>query len=137
MTNEDMINCPKCHEKMRILYISRPDGHIVIDQCERCEGYWFDGLELEKVITEEMVTEYFPLDPSNVNEAQFNCPRCQGKMETKLLFDVRVDKCLDCDGIWLDRGELREIQFRYMHSLNDNEFMNLIRDLITEAKGTV
>ena len=136
MAKEDVISCPKCQEKMKILIISRPDGHIVIDQCEKCEGYWFDGLELEKIVTEEMASEFFLLDSSEVDEASFPCPRCKGHMETQLLFEVRVDKCLFCNGLWLDKGELREIQFRYVNSLNDSDLLQLIKDLLIESKAT-
>jgi len=35
-----------------------------------------------------------------------DCPVCAVAMVTLELADVEIDYCLDCHGIWLDRGEL-------------------------------
>jgi Zn-finger nucleic acid-binding protein len=38
------------------------------------------------------------------------CPKCGGLLEEIIFGDVRVDKCLSCEGIWLDRGEFETLQ---------------------------
>ncbi|MBN2456360.1 MAG: zf-TFIIB domain-containing protein [Sedimentisphaerales bacterium] len=35
-----------------------------------------------------------------------DCPVCKNAMITLELFDVEIDHCTDCGGIWLDAGEL-------------------------------
>ncbi|UCC98629.1 MAG: zf-TFIIB domain-containing protein [Phycisphaerales bacterium] len=35
-----------------------------------------------------------------------DCPVCKNAMITLELEDVEIDYCTDCDGIWLDAGEL-------------------------------
>ena len=35
-----------------------------------------------------------------------DCPACKNAMITLELEDVEIDYCTDCDGIWLDAGEL-------------------------------
>ena len=35
-----------------------------------------------------------------------DCPVCKNAMITLMLSDVEIDFCTDCDGIWLDAGEL-------------------------------
>jgi Zn-finger nucleic acid-binding protein len=35
-----------------------------------------------------------------------DCPVCKNAMITLELEDVEIDHCTDCDGIWLDAGEL-------------------------------
>ena len=35
-----------------------------------------------------------------------DCPVCKNAMITLELSDVEIDYCTDCDGIWLDAGEL-------------------------------
>jgi Zn-finger nucleic acid-binding protein len=35
-----------------------------------------------------------------------NCPVCKNAMITMELWDVEIDYCTGCKGIWLDRGEL-------------------------------
>ena len=38
------------------------------------------------------------------------CPRCKTKnFETKDYEGVEIDICLDCQGVWLDHGELFKI----------------------------
>lgn len=38
------------------------------------------------------------------------CPKCGMPLEEVVFGDVRVDKCLGCEGIWLDKGELEILQ---------------------------
>lgn len=33
------------------------------------------------------------------------CPRCQQPLAQVVTFGVEVDRCAQCDGTWLDRGE--------------------------------
>ena len=35
-----------------------------------------------------------------------DCPVCENAMITLMLSDVEIDFCTDCNGIWLDAGEL-------------------------------
>lgn len=37
------------------------------------------------------------------------CPKCQGTMRNYERNGVHVDQCVDCRGIFLDRGELEQI----------------------------
>jgi len=37
---------------------------------------------------------------------QLTCPNCQLKMEKKKEPDITVDRCPNCNGTWLDKGEL-------------------------------
>ena len=135
MEEDSILDCPTCGSSMLKIMINRPDTTITIDHCRTCEGYWFDGLELEKVVKEDIVVEEFDLGSSDVHEANFHCPRCSGVMETKVLFDVRVDRCIDCNGMWLDKGELMDIQERYRASLNDNTLLQLINDILLKTEA--
>ena len=38
------------------------------------------------------------------------CPKCGMQLEEIGFGDVRVDKCFNCEGLWLDKGELERIQ---------------------------
>ncbi len=38
--------------------------------------------------------------------AALTCPKCRGRMDTYERSGVTIDQCLDCRGIYLDRGEL-------------------------------
>jgi len=37
------------------------------------------------------------------------CPKCGADLEEIALSDVKVDKCFQCEGMWLDSGELDRI----------------------------
>jgi hypothetical protein len=41
------------------------------------------------------------------------CPKCGAELEEIAFGDVRVDKCFNCEGLWLDRGEIETIQAKY------------------------
>jgi uncharacterized protein len=38
-----------------------------------------------------------------------DCPRCQQPMFIALKGDIEIDHCPNCQGIWLDKGELEKI----------------------------
>lgn len=35
-----------------------------------------------------------------------HCPKCGQKLEEISYFDIKIDRCTECEGIWLDHGEL-------------------------------
>lgn len=37
------------------------------------------------------------------------CPKCPGKLEGYTFEGVTLDRCTECGGMWLDRGELEAI----------------------------
>lgn len=41
--------------------------------------------------------------------AQLTCPKCAGTMESYERNGVVVDRCQDCRGVFLDRGELERL----------------------------
>jgi len=45
-------------------------------------------------------------------EAKLNCPFCKTPMEKINRANVTVDRCSNCQGIWLDKGELDKIVIR-------------------------
>ena len=38
------------------------------------------------------------------------CPRCGGDLAEQHAENVKIDECSDCGGIWLDKGELEQLQ---------------------------
>lgn len=42
-------------------------------------------------------------------EAPRTCPKCSGKLEGYTFEGFALDRCHECGGIWLDRGELEAI----------------------------
>ncbi len=46
------------------------------------------------------------------------CPSCQAPLVAKMRYDVEIDFCPRCRGVWLDRGELDKI---IAHSMRHHE----------------
>lgn len=100
--------CPKCDRNSLIPQPTRdPDAQI--DRCRQCDGLWFAKGSLTsamavaakdlKVLDDAMPTDLL-------------CPTCNKSM-FRFKYPqtlVTIDMCGCCDGIWLDKGELGEIQ---------------------------
>ncbi len=39
-----------------------------------------------------------------------NCPRCNGELRVEDYKGIEVDRCLECQGMWLDYGELEQLE---------------------------
>lgn len=52
------------------------------------------------------------------------CPKCGGDLREKDFQHVKVDVCPDCNGMWLDAGEMEMIG-----RVTDNAVGGFIRDL--------
>jgi hypothetical protein len=89
---------------------------VEIDHCLQCGGIWLDGGELEMLLgnTKSAVDtlKSFKSAPK-IEEKARKCPICMKKMlkvhvgndENKVL----IDACKRNDGLWFDKGELREV----------------------------
>jgi Zn-finger nucleic acid-binding protein len=95
---------------------ANPGTLIQLDQCGQCGGIWCDKWEL------------FPIDPDEAERLDtvdgkrltnlvtpaaktLYCSRCTAKLQScsdpMLPKDLQLKRCWRCDGIWLNRGELR------------------------------
>ena len=39
-----------------------------------------------------------------------NCPRCNDELEVENYKGIEVDRCSQCQGMWLDYGELDQLE---------------------------
>ena len=49
------------------------------------------------------------LRKSETTQIPPHCPKCSGRLEPYTFEAVALDRCHECGGIWLDRGELEAI----------------------------
>jgi Zn-finger nucleic acid-binding protein len=83
-------------------------GGVVIDRCERCQGLWFDGQEMEQVsdvAAKELRT------PGDAMPSNLLCPRCGQRL---YLFaypqtSVAVAMCKQCEGVWVKADGYRAL----------------------------
>jgi hypothetical protein len=76
------------------------------------EEEYFARVELERRrdLAEKRQKEMQEEERQQQRDLHFmKCPKCGMQLEEIALGDVRVDKCFNCEGIWLDQGELERI----------------------------
>ena len=118
------MKCPACFNELTQTQV----GSLVVDICQGgCGGIWFDAFELQRVDEEEETAgepllhikrdDRVQVDPSRKRD----CPRCAGIRLHRHFFSakrrVEVDQCPNCDGYWLDAGELAQIRAEKSESL--------------------
>jgi len=116
------MNCPHCSKPLeKRIY----EGNVEIDGCSSCRGMWLDQGELERIqsTVEHDYTERLK-KPANTVAQSFEmakqrsrpaiqCPKCERSMikkESGMCSGVMVDKCPSCSGLWLDDGEVQQLE---------------------------
>ncbi|MFN0151092.1 MAG: zf-TFIIB domain-containing protein [bacterium] len=77
------------------------------------EAEYFARLEVERrrKFAEERDAKIAEEERARARELHFmKCPKCGSPLEEFALDNVHVDKCLSCEGLWLDAGELETIR---------------------------
>ena len=104
---------------------------IKVNECRDCQGRWFDRNELRKAKdnTDEDL-RWLDFDPFTVRGEGFYvvskkgaaCPKCSQPMSVTTYANsgVIVDKCEQCEGVWLQDGEFKKI-IAYLEDLITSE----------------
>jgi Zn-finger nucleic acid-binding protein len=116
------MKCPRCSS---VLCQIEYDG-VNIEVCPDCKGEWLFSGELEKIVEhhDEVFTPEEIASVDAVNKEVFtaekddkdelNCPACGDvRMEHFNYGDtsgIILHKCTECDGIWMDKDELKKIE---------------------------
>lgn len=109
-------DCPQCFLVMQTVSTRARSGYcLLLDQCGRCGGIWFDRWELYPLAAEE-AARLDPVDTGKLHEptpapaTPGRCPRCTAALrpfrDPTLPSDARIERCTVCEGMWLNRGEL-------------------------------
>lgn len=105
-----LLSCPACGSEMNPITSSG----IELDECSQCYGLWFDKGELEaisrlrhgppeRLLRSRLVTTQ--LRPEGTRP----CPRCAQYLVGMKAKGIQLDICQDCQGLWLDQGELNAL----------------------------
>jgi len=127
------MDCPVCENAMITLELAE----VEIDYCARCGGIWLDAGELEMLLGSSKeaqdVLRSFETCRST-NEKARRCPICLKKMEKIIVGrsgpQMLLDRCGRGDGLWFDKGELKDVLARA--SLDKN---SKIQKLLAEMFG--
>lgn len=122
------MNCPNDDEKLaKVLF-----HDVEVDYCPHCLGIWFDQDEL-RLAKDDKDREINWLDVDlwrdkakfEISRSDKHCPVCRALL-CEVTYDgskTRVDFCKNCQGIWLDRGEFKQI-IAYLKNKADYEVLN-------------
>ncbi len=136
------MNCPCCKIKLnRIQY----EG-LNIRQCKDCHGHLVTNSRLSSIQTrrrrseDDLLHEVVNEGPDTIEKLR--CPACLRRMEKreKKIGSLRffVDRCLDCQHIWLDKGELAKLQVAFEYSEKGEEaerFRQRLENMSEEEKA--
>ncbi len=124
------MDCPVCKNAMLTFELE----DVEVDHCTECGGIWLDAGELELLLgnmeNAKKLIDSFHLD-KDCKEKPRKCPICLKKMQKVIVAasqnPLLIDRCPKGDGLWFDRGELKDI-------LNAGSFdeENKIVKLLTE-----
>jgi hypothetical protein len=103
------------------------EGGVPVETCTRCGGVWLDKGELETILEAHRKVvrgEDPPDDPvrgayrvaEERGDGARACPKCGTEMERReyaMTSQVLIDTCPRGHGMWLDGGELDEIERFY------------------------
>ena len=81
-------------EKTTFVERANEDSYFAVKEYELIEGMKAEFQKIELVRRERQIV---------------NCPKCPGKLESYKFMDFVLDRCESCEGIWLDKGELKGI----------------------------
>ena len=133
------MNCPNNHKEsmQKVLF-----HQVEVDYCPECLGIWFDRDEL-RLAKDEKDKELNWLDFNvwrdkgqfKISSSSRQCPVCR-VLFVEVAYDdshVKIDFCKRCQGIWLDRGEFKQIivylkrksDYEILHSYIKNAAMQL------------
>lgn len=112
-------------------------AEVEVDYCTDCGGIWLDAGELELLLGNSQQTKQlldsFKID-SNCTEKRRKCPICLKKMQKIVVGPstptLLIDKCPRGDGLWFDKGELRDILDR-ANLDKDNKIQKLLADIFS------
>jgi len=129
--------CPNDEEQLqKVLF-----HHVEVDYCPRCIGIWFDQDELrlakddkDKQLNWLDVDLWRDKGKFQVVRGDKHCPVCRVGLQ-EVHYDgskTKVDFCKMCGGVWLDRGEFKQI-INYLKHKSDYQILhNYTKNLTKE-----
>ena len=109
------MKCLDCGQEMMNHLVRTRHREIYYDLCEGCGSLWLDRGELDKMAfqVEGSVEASSRASDRAAGRSTRQCPRCARQALDKVRFlehsDIMLDRCGNCEGFWLDGGELDRI----------------------------
>lgn len=151
MTETKVLICPECGGVLHEVYAAANYGRVLLlDQCRGCGGVWFDRWELY-FLTDKSIKDLEGIDASSFaapvapHPAKGKCPKCEKELaiftDNNLPKDALIERCPNCNGLWLNRGELgkyaahrKTFSAKRQDSVNGTAELDTLRHLQKELK---
>jgi Zn-finger nucleic acid-binding protein len=116
-----MMICPVCKEDL--LSQTTLDSNLPVFRCSKCEGIWLPANDyLNWVRTSKpapaAAKSEEPLVPTMDVQALKLCPSCKrfmGRFKVLPNVEFYLDRCRQCNGVWLDKNEWDVLVARQLH----------------------
>ncbi len=137
------MNCPR---DGAVLTDAKLDG-CRLEKCPKCHGLWFDTGVMQELlklpfVKVEPFVQVLPgaeADSPRHLDGYMRCPRCiDGRLQGityTFSKSVRIDRCDNCFGVWLDETELDAI-LREERWLESEYSLEHLRELLTHTTGS-
>lgn len=108
---ERVLSCPRC----KIDMVEEQRMEAFLDECKQCGGLFFDQGEMFAALGAKADNSYWDRDgvASPMKDGHVKCPRCRAEMHLQDISHegthVEIDRCGECGGIYLDKGEAEKI----------------------------
>ncbi|GIU30303.1 rhomboid family intramembrane serine protease [Shewanella sp. MBTL60-007] len=107
------MKCPGCaSDKMRVFYFHGQE----VDSCTDCGGIWFDSGELNAALSvADNGNDNVGIESelgAHKGMSQRKCSHCETRLHQYHLMDnfqVEVDFCITCTGVWIDDHEREKV----------------------------
>ncbi|MDJ0839720.1 MAG: SpoIIE family protein phosphatase [Acidobacteriota bacterium] len=104
--------CPCCEKALTRykVFDKNKSAPADFEICDRCFGIWLDR-EDHLARSQDKQTVQLTVDFESIQPAARACPKCRDINLVAMRFrqpDTEIDCCPDCNGTWLDGGELQE-----------------------------
>jgi len=108
------MQCPRCPTTLETYtrHGAANAAPIAADMCLSCGGLWLDAGEVKLAYPALAALEDRRGDVLSVGEMGAGiarCPRCEMAAIEVPFFDVRLDMCTACHGVWIDGDELEAL----------------------------
>ena len=109
--------CPRCAVALTTEQFNEPQAVFAVYYCPECDGQLLSDVQLRSVeeTVQPRLVELRHVPSAEEQQVPLDCPRCPGSIAMEKFRHHRdakvvLDRCPECQSIWLDGGELEAIQ---------------------------
>lgn len=113
-----MRNCHECNQPMQEIDLHGQK----VDECSSCLGIFFDKGELEDIVHLIELYQKIPIAEADIDSVPVEehrrivkCPHDSIPMDPRDIAGLVIDVCPECQGIWLDAGEISALKIAENH----------------------